>query len=400
MKLTRELKTALALGSMCFVSYLGCYLARNILSVVTPEMVRDTSFTVENIGILSTVYMVVYAIGQLVNGRIGDIFKAKWLVGFGLFFTGVFNFLMPVFDSIAITTVIYGFSGLAQSMIYAPLMRTIAENTLPHYAYRCSLGFSVASFLATPLASLFSIVFNWEYSFYVSGVIMMFLGAACYLSFSSFEKKGMINYKPRIKGEKQKTDVALLIKRGIIRFTAISILTGIVRTSVLFWIPTYLNDHLKFSAGTAAAIFTVITVIKTANPYIAILIVYERIFKRNMNKSLLALFSLSAISFAGMYFVSVPIVNAVLLTIAMFTSACASSLLFSVWCPSLADTGMVSTATGFVDAASYLGAGTANLLFANAITTIGWGWLIVIWGALMVLGIFTALPYKKNQPSV
>ena len=367
MKLTRELKTALALGSMCVVSYLGCYLARNILSVVTPEMIRDTSFTVENIGVLSTVYMVVYALGQLVNGRVGDILKAKWLVGIGLFFTGVFNFLMPVFDSMIVTTVIYGFSGLAQSMIYAPLMRTIAENTLPHHARRCSLGFSVASFLATPLATLFSLVFNWKYSFYVSGVIMMLLGVACYVSFEAFEKKGMIKYKPKTVGVRQKTDVPLLIKRGIVKFTLIAILTGIVRTSVLFWVPTYLNDYLNLPQGTAAALFTVITVIKTANPYVAILIVYEKIFKRNMNRSLLSMFVLSAIGFAGMYLVSSPYINAALLLVAMFTSACASSLLFSVWCPSLADTGMVSTATGFVDAASYLGSGAANLLFAKAI---------------------------------
>ena len=54
-KLSHELKSALALGTMCIISYLGCYLARNLLSVVTPEMVSETSFTYENIGTLSTV---------------------------------------------------------------------------------------------------------------------------------------------------------------------------------------------------------------------------------------------------------------------------------------------------------------------------------------------------------
>lgn len=397
-KLSHELKSALALGTMCIISYLGCYLARNLLSVVTPEMVSETSFTYENIGTLSTVYMVVYALGQLVNGRIGDMLRAKWLVGIGLFFTGVFNFMIPLFDSILVITVVYGASGLFQSMIYAPLMRSIAENTTAHYAHRCALGFSVASFLATPAASVVSMIFNWKYAFWVCGGAMMLLGVACYVCFDIFERRGIVKYKERVKGERQKADYPLLIRRGLIRFTVIAVLTGITRTSVVFWTPTYLNTYLGFSDDISAVIFSVITVIKAVNPYVAILVVYEKIFKRNMNVSLLLMFFTSAVAFFGMFLVSEPFLNVLLLTVALFTSGCAASLLFSVWCPSLADTGMVSTATGFVDAASYLGAGVANLLFANAITTIGWGWLIISWSALMVVGILISLPLKKAKP--
>ena len=66
-----ELRNAVFLGSMCIVSYLGCYFARNVLSVVSPQMLVFTGFTVEFIGMLSTGYMFTYAFGQLLNGRIG-----------------------------------------------------------------------------------------------------------------------------------------------------------------------------------------------------------------------------------------------------------------------------------------------------------------------------------------
>ena len=61
----------------------------------------------------------------------------------------------------------------------------------------------------------------------------------------------------------------------------------------------------------------------------------------------------------------------------------------------MASPGMVSTATGYLEFVSYLAAGIANLLFANAITQIGWGNLILVWALLMGAGVIVSLPWKK-----
>ena len=75
----------------------------------------------------------------------------------------------------------------------------------------------------------------------------------------------------------------------------------------------------------------------------------------------------------------------------------AATMLWSRYCPSLRDTGMVSGATGFLDFVSYMSAALATTLFANAVESIGWGNLILVWIALVVCGIIVALPYKKNK---
>ena len=85
----------------------------------------------------------------------------------------------------------------------------------------------------------------------------------------------------------------------------------------------------------------------------------------------------------------------VFIVLAIMSSNGAASMLWSRYCPSLRDTGMVSSATGFLDFLSYMAAATANLVFANAATTIGWGWLILVWFGLMLVGIAIALPYDK-----
>jgi len=79
-------------------------------------------------------------------------------------------------------------------------------------------------------------------------------------------------------------------------------------------------------------------------------------------------------------------------------SNCAATMLWSRYCPSLRDTGMVSGATGFLDFSSYIAAAVSSTLFANAVTDIGWSSLILIWLGLMLAGVAVALPKTKLRP--
>ena len=96
-----------------------------------------------------------------------------------------------------------------------------------------------------------------------------------------------------------------------------------------------------------------------------------------------------------MYFVKIPVLNIVFLVLGVLSSNCASTMLWSRYCPSLRDTGMVSFATGFIDFVSYMAAAAANLIFANAASVIGWGNLILVWLGLMVIGVLLMIPYRK-----
>jgi sugar phosphate permease len=157
--------------------------------------------------------------------------------------------------------------------------------------------------------------------------------------------------------------------------------------------PTYFSQHLGFSAEQSALIFTVSTFIISFTSFIAIF-VYEY-FGRKMNATILVMFLAAAVLFGFLYVVKTPWVNIVLMVLAVMASNAAACMLWSVYCPSLYDTGMVSTATGFLDFVSYMAAAASSSLFASAATTIGWGSLILVWCALMILGVLVCLPYKK-----
>ena len=71
MKINTEAKKAILIGGLCALAYLAVYVARNILSAVTPEMIDSGIFTTEAIGTMSSLFFIAYAIGQLINGLLG-----------------------------------------------------------------------------------------------------------------------------------------------------------------------------------------------------------------------------------------------------------------------------------------------------------------------------------------
>ena len=105
------------------------------------------------------------------------------------------------------------------------------------------------------------------------------------------------------------------------------------------------------------------------------------------------MFVSSALFFGLTFLVDTPAFNIMFLVLAIMSSNGAASMLWSRYCPSLRDTGMVSSATGFLDFLSYMAAAAANVIFANAATSIGWSNLILVWLGLAIFGIIISLPY-------
>ena len=395
-ELTSKARVAFKIGTLCSVAYFAVYIARNILSAVTPIMVK-AGYTEEYIGEISSLFLVLYAIGQLINGMIGDRIRANYMIGLGLTLAGVTTFAFPYLVNAPLgATVVYGLTGFFLSMIYGPMTKVVAESTEPPYTTRCSLGYTVASFLGSPAAGLFAILLSWQGVFYISSAVLVLMGACVFLFFALFERTGIVKYGERTEGKEEKGSIGILFSRGIVRFSFISILTGVIRTSVVFWLPTYIAQYLGFGEERSIGIFSVATIVITATSFITVF-VYEKVFHSDMDKTILLMFCASALFFLLTFLFPTPALNIVFIILAIMGSGGAATMLWSRYCPSLKDTGFVSGATGFLDFLSYSAAALGNLSFSLAIKTIGWKWLILVWFALVLLGVLISLPYHKLQ---
>ncbi len=393
-----KVRNAILIGSLCSASYLAVYVARNMLSAVAPQMVEGGNFTTEYIGTVSSLYFITYAIGQLINGMIGERIKARYMISFGLLLAGIGNAIFPYFSTQpSAARIVYGMTGFFLAMIYAPMTKVVAENTEPIYATRCSLGYTFSSFFGSPMAGMLATLFVWQSAFRVGSAMLIIMGLICFALFFLMEKKGIVKYNQykRKKEEKTEAGVKVLIEHRIIKFTFVSIITGVVRTSVVFWLPTYISQYLGFVPEQATTIFTVATFVISMTAFVAVFL-YERLH-RNMDLTILVVFISAAIFFFLVYLVKTPYINVLFLVFAIMSSNCAASMLWSRYCPSLRDTGMVSTATGFLDFVSYMAASASSTIFANAVTAIGWQNLILVWLGLMLVGIVVSVPWKRKK---
>ena len=395
MKISLNARKAIYLGTLCSLAYFSVYIARNALSAATPQMLA-AGYTEAYIGSVSSLFFVFYAIGQLINGWIGDHIKAKWMISGGLIFAAISNAAFPYLGEYpTLAMLIFSLSGFFLSMIYGPMTKVVSENTEPLHAVRCSLGYTFAAFFGSPAAGIIASLFIWQSVFTVSSASMLIMAAAVILCFFIFERRGLVKYgqyKPQEKGAK---NIKLLFKLQIVKFSFVAILTGIVRTSVVFWLPTYIAQYLSFTETQATAIFTVCTTVISFTAFIAVFI-YD-VFGKNMQKTLLLMFVVSAVTLLLTYLVHQPVLNIIFLVLAIMGANGASTMIWSCYCPSLRDTGMVSSVTGFLDFLSYMAAAIANIVFANAVTDIGWGNLILVWFGLVSLGIIVAWPFKKKN---
>ncbi len=390
----KQVRNAICLGLLCSISYLAVYFARNILGTVTPQMI-ESGQTEAYIGNVSSVYFIAYAFGQLINGAIGDKIKARYMISIGLLMAGVTNFIFSriVLASPDIALAVYAMTGFFLSMIYGPMVKVVAENTKPEHATRCSLGFTFASFFGSPLAGVAATAFVWYDVFFVGSISLVAMAIIVFVAYLIFEKKGIVKYNQFEKQKGVQGGIKLLIKNRIIKFAFISMITGIVRTTVVFWMPTYISQHLGFSAKNSSLIFTAATLVISLTAFVTVFI-YERLH-RNMDLTILLMFVSATLFFLLIYVIKQPVLNVAFLVIAIMSSNGAATMLFSRYCPSLKDTGMVSSATGFIDFVGYMSAAIASSIFANAVSVIGWGNLILIWCGLMVVGAIVSLPFEK-----
>ncbi len=339
-----------------------------------------------------------YAVGQLVNGVIGDYIKAKYMICLGLLIAGISNFVfVTLADYPGIAAAAYTVTGFSLSMIYGPMTKVVAESTDLIYATRCNLGYTFSSFLGSPAAGLFATFLTWQVTFNVSSIVLAVMAVLAFMCFTLFEKKGIVRYGTGKdeRSELPKADFKALVKRSIVKFSLISMITGIIRTSFIAYLSTYFCEHLGYNEEESASIFSVTTLIISFTALISIF-VYERL-NRNMHLCPLIYFGIAALGFLGVYFVSTPIVNIVFMVVAIMASNASATILWSVYCPSMKDTGFVSGITGFLDFLSYAAAALGSLLIPKIATAVGWENIALVLLGLMLVAAAICVPYFVSK---
>lgn len=392
----QEIRRAFTISAICIFTYLMSYHLRNLLSVFTPGMLDSGLFTEESVALLSSVYMIVYASGQLVNGVLGDMIRSKVMVLIGLVFAGTGTVAFSLTDLYPVRVVCFALLGFGLSMLRGPLVKVISENTKPAYARVACVFLSFVSFAGPFLAGLLAMALPWDRAFLASGCAAFGMAAFSFLVLSLLEHRGAIKTVKRTpdpgtpdEAPKKKGSILDVFRlESFIPYLFVSMVIEIAGTTISFWIPTYISENLGFDPASAALIFSAMSFIRALCPFVSLFLF--RLFRENDARLMRVFLCASAAFYVAMFFVRDPIANIVVFLLALVCSSVSSSTLWSIYIPSLGKSGKVSSANGIMDASGYAAAALANLVFARLMTDYGWGTVILAWGGVMAAGaVFT-----------
>lgn len=393
----------LSLGAICFLSYNACYVGRSILSAIMPEMALTTEFSSSTLGLWGSMFFFTYGIGQIINGLIGDRIKAKWMVSAGLFLSGIVIALSSCTASSVIGGICWAVCGFLLSMLWGPLSKIIAENTTAQTGRILMTALSAASIVGTMIAYLIASVTSaqhqWRWAFYITGIILVLTGAVWFVILHIWERKKFLRTVSLTTGAEQSllSLFTLLRQHEIFPVLLFTIINGIVRNAVAFWIPTYITEQFQVIPATSSAITSALPIFNLIGTFLGLKLLKK--CKENEYTVSIILFAISTVMFllmtlAGNRFFILTIV-ALFLANAAMASAC--NMVFSVYCLKFRKTGRVSAITGCMDAVSYLFAALASPIFSAIVSGTNWNTTVLIWALLTAIGMFAAVTAYRSE---
>lgn len=119
----KKLNKAAQLTLLLSLTYMISYITRVSYGTVISEIEKNTHIAKSLLAHGLTGSFITYGAGQIISGILGDRFSAKRLISCGLALTTMMNILIPSSHSPLALTVIMCINGLAQSLMWPPMVK-------------------------------------------------------------------------------------------------------------------------------------------------------------------------------------------------------------------------------------------------------------------------------------
>ncbi len=142
---------------------------------IFPILLFQKGFTLAQIGIITATYPAVWGIGQLVTGKMADVFCKKDMLFIGMLLQGIALIVMLWAESMTHFITLSILLGWGTAMVYPTFLATVAENTNPADRAKSigifrlwrDLGYAIGAILTGVIADLLSI----NASIFVIGIL-------------------------------------------------------------------------------------------------------------------------------------------------------------------------------------------------------------------------------------
>jgi OPA family glycerol-3-phosphate transporter-like MFS transporter len=395
---------------LCFIAYICAYMMRLNFSVANPALCEALSLTTDKTGVISSAFLITYAIGQLISGRLGDIIPTKIMLTVGLSVSAVTNFLMGLSTSYYVMIAVWLVNGLFQSMLWSPIIRCLSHNfegkNLISASFTMSLSCIAGYVLAWSSSSLLRNLASWRTIFIVPACF----SALVVVLLIAFFKEDPSQYVPAaiksaVGNDSTVRPPSILKNKAIIIaivFTVFAaIFHGFVREGINSWLPTMIENSQTFSAGAATLILIITPCINFGGLSITKKVLAK--CKSDAYKGAKILTAVSIIAcvvppLLGFIFTGKAYwILLIVFTVLIFALMSALNPMFISFMPlDYLKYNLVSTMTGIIDFAVYVGAAAASVgigVIYNA--TRSWTSVTALWLGATVLCLVMLILAQK-----
>lgn len=135
---------------------------------IIPILLAQRGFGIANIGIITATYPIVWGLGQLITGKLSDIYCKRDLLFWGMLLQGLaivcLVFSTSIFHFITISVLL----GIGTAIVYPTFLASIAENTNPEqraksigvFRFWRDFGYVIGAILTGVLTNIFNIEFS------------------------------------------------------------------------------------------------------------------------------------------------------------------------------------------------------------------------------------------------
>lgn len=386
--------------ALCVVYFAG-YMARLDYATVIAEIVVSMGLAKSEAALATTACFITYGVGQLVSGWLGDHISPRWLIFGGLAATSVFNLLLPLAPGVGAMTAIWAANGLAQAMLWPPMMRMMTGYMSKRWVERCCVDTSVAANGATVMLYLVSPAIiaaaSWRGVFYIASGFAAAVSCGWLAYTAAFEKRrGALAVKGAQPAGADTAGAAAaagfslrrLIWEGGLLFVMVGIvMQGTLRDGVTTWLPSYLVEVFRLETGASILSSVVIPLFSILSFWVCAALC-RRVFGGSEIHCSVALFCVGATA-AGVLAVTFGASAASSVFLASLLAACMHGVNLMLICnlpARFGHTGRVSMISGTLNACTYIGSALSTWGFALVAQSFGWRATVVCWAAICLVG--------------
>lgn len=159
-------------------AYASYYLARVNFAVAQPAILQEfPDWTGAQIGSIPSTYALAYAVGQMVNGTLGQRFGTRRMMTLALLIASASNLGFAFAGSFAAMQVLWALNGWGQSAGWALMVHTLSEwNTASRRGTligRLSTSYQVGHVLSWLLAGALCDSIGWRSAFLLPGLVLL-----------------------------------------------------------------------------------------------------------------------------------------------------------------------------------------------------------------------------------